>query len=530
MNDNKNRSQAIALCRVSTVKQSEENSSMEAQDKRVREAAELLNTRLVRIWESKGVSSRSGKNLARKDLNEMLAYAKANKKVQFVIVDEADRFMRGGLKEHYYWTGRFEFEAGAKLIYAKKTHLFDQADTPLADFEEVMDVMRAKMTNDERINKTTINMQARVSLGYYPSNPKSGYKTTETTGLHEPKEPEWSLLRSGFLQVLDGALIRDAVASINAAGYKRKSGRSLDTSHFKEMLIDPYYAGIVQMSNWPVNPNGLHKAMITPEQHEELKALVKGVVPRTRKQFNSDFRLSKIMGCTECLEENKEHPLLVGYDQNNGKPGDKRKFYKRYRCRACGANILQPALHEQLSSTLLSLKLAEDKVQDFLAALRQVWEQEQSLSFAQVEALTRRLESLTHDKKEVVLKQVRGTLAEERADIAINALDEEIRAAKEQIESITTVERDFVEFVEFAIDTVENLRERFWELDAEHVSWCKQLLFPEGFSVSRDKKVYTPRISEFYRLNRNAPKDVSADFAGMVIPAGVEPAIFRMRT
>ena len=137
---------------------------------------------------------------------------------------------------------------------------------------------------------------------------------------------------------------------------------------------------------------------------------------------------------------------------------------------------------------------------DFIVALRHVWEQEQSLSFNQTEALKRRLESLTQDKKAVVLKQVRGQLADERADIAIAALYEEIQSTQEQLESTATIEQDFVEFIEFAINTVEGFRQKFWELDQEHQVWCKQLLFPDGFSVSRDKKVYTPKISDFYRL------------------------------
>ena len=212
------RPQAIALCRVSTVKQSVDGSSMEVQDENAHKTADYLNADLVKVWESKGVSSRQGKNLTRKDLNEMLAYAKANKKVKFIIVDIADRFMRGGLKEHYYWSGRFDFEAGAKLVYAQKLHLYEQADTPMADFEEVMDVMRAKSSNDERIGKTSNGMQARVAAGYYPSNPKTGYMRSETPGLHVPKEPEWSILRNGFLQVLEGIPIKDVVASINANG------------------------------------------------------------------------------------------------------------------------------------------------------------------------------------------------------------------------------------------------------------------------------------------------------------------------
>ena len=334
-----------------------------------------------------------------------------------------------------------------------------------------------------------------VHYGYYPSNPKTGYQRTETAGLHAPKEPEWSILRFGFLQALEGIPIKDVVASINAAGYKEKTGRLLDTHRFKIMLNDTFYAGIIQMSNWTVNPNGLHKAMITPEQHEQLKNIVKGVVYKPHKQYNPEFPLSKIMTCKECSEEGAKNPKIVGHTNHNGKGS----YYHRYKCRACNKNyMLRDELHGELSGILSGLRLAEDKVKDFLSGLRHVWEQEQALSFNSVETLNSRLNSLENEKKGVVLKQVRGQLAYDRADIAIEALEEEIATAKNQIESITTVEQDFVEFVEFSLNTIENFRERFWELDQEHQVMCKQLLFPDGFSVSRDKKVYTPSISDFY--------------------------------
>ena len=513
---------AIALCRVSTVKQGVEGSSLEAQEQRVYDAALLFNAEIVKFW-SITQSSRKGKNYQRKDLMEMLAFAKADKKVKYIIVDEPDRFMRD-LETYYYWKVKFRQEADTKLVYAKKPHLATD-DTMVSTMEEMIDVFRGEASNLERITKTTSNMQARVAAGYYPSNPKAGYKRTETAGLHAPDDPSWSMLRTGFLQVLDGVPPKDAVAAINAAGFVRKSGRGLDLAHFKVMLVDPYYAGIIQMSNWTINPNGLHKAMVTIEQHERLKKIVKGVTPRVRKQYNPDFPLSKIMMCKECSEAGAKYPVLVGYDHNNGKAGDKRKHYKRYRCRACGANILRNDLHKQLDDVLSNIQLASGKTKDFIAALRQVWEQEQSLSFNQVESLKRRVESLMQDKKVVVLKQVRGQLADDRADIAIAALDEDIKAAQGQLESMATIEQDFVEFVEFAISTVENLRQNFWELDQEHQVWCKQLLFPEGFSVSRDKKVYTPKISDFYRLNKNAPKDVSDEFSNMVISRGIEPRL-----
>ena len=160
--------------------------------------------------------------------------------------------------------------------------------------------------------------------------------------------------------------------------------------------------------------------------------------------------------------------------------------------------MLRDELHGELGNILSSLRLAEDKVKDFLAGLRHFWQQEQATSFNTTEGLKNRLTTLENDKKAVALKQGLGNLPDNRADIAIQALDEQITDTKNQIASISTIEQDFMDFVEFALNTVESFRERFWELDQEHQVWCKQLLFPDGFSVSRDKKVYTPTISDFY--------------------------------
>lgn len=72
----------------------------------------------------------------------------------------------------------------------------------------------------------------------------------------------------------------------------------------------------------------------------------------------------------------------------------------------------------------------------------------------------------------------------------LDDIDAEITELNNEFLAIGEIENDLIEFVDFSVDTVENMREHFWELDAEHLGWCKQLLFPEGFSVSRDKKVY----------------------------------------
>lgn len=173
-NNDKIRVKAIALCRVSTVKQGIEGSSLEAQETRVYDAASLFNAEIVRFW-SITQSSRKGRNYQRKDLMEMLAFAKADKQVKYIIVDEPDRFMRD-LETYYYWKVKFKQEADTKLVYAKKPHLAND-ESMVGTMEEMIDVFRGEAANLERITKTTSNMQARVAAGYLSKQPKDWLST-----------------------------------------------------------------------------------------------------------------------------------------------------------------------------------------------------------------------------------------------------------------------------------------------------------------------------------------------------------------
>jgi DNA invertase Pin-like site-specific DNA recombinase len=76
------KTQAIALCRVSTQKQRTEGTSLEAQEKSVYECADALGATIVKTW-SLDTSSKKGRNLARKDLREIMAYCKAHRAVKY---------------------------------------------------------------------------------------------------------------------------------------------------------------------------------------------------------------------------------------------------------------------------------------------------------------------------------------------------------------------------------------------------------------------------------------------------------------
>jgi hypothetical protein len=520
---------SIALCRVSTVKQQVIGTSLEAQEKRVYDAAQFLGADIEKFW-SLSVSSRKGKNFKRRDLHEMLAYAKQFKRVQYIIVDEVDRFMRG-IDEFYYWKLRFREEAGAKLIYAAKPGLTARDDIYSA-FEEMIDVFKAEASNQERITKTTEKMQARIMAGYYPGQPKQGYQRTLQPGLHEPKQPEWDMLKLALNEVTSQQyLLHEALQRLNSKGYRTNTGRQLQMDKFKTILIDPYYAGIVQKANWPSNKHGLHKAMITVEQHETLKQVVAGKKKVPHKQFNKKYLLSNVMDCTECLgDETARFPKLVGYDHHNGKQGERRKYYEKYRCRTCGKERTRKQVHDGLSDILAPLRLAREEQVELIDALRIVWKQDHQDNAHYIQTLQTRSDELTDSKNSLVLAMATGKISEPDGNAALEKIKSDISDATDNIETAQNVEHDFVEFVQFTLGFIDELQNEWWELDQQHLRWCKQLLFPDGFSVSRAGKVYTPTISEFYRVATMKKDSEEPSFSELVTPAGFEPAIFRMRT
>ena len=69
-------------------------------------------------------------------------------------------------------------------------------------------------------------------------------------------------------------------------------------------------------------------------------------------------------------------------------------------------------------------------------------------------------------------------------------------------------ELDKEKFLKFAFGFVENMGRKFLEISPENRIRCKQIVFPAGFYMDADNKVYTPEISTLYRLAGNK-KDLS---------------------
>jgi len=227
------------------------------------------------------------------------------------------------------------------------------------------------------------------------------------------------------------------------------------------------------------------------------------------------------MDCAECLkDENVRYPRLVGYDHNNGKPGDKRKVYESYRTRCCRIEFKRQDVHDELNRILQPLVLEQKKRDEFIAALRIVWQREQQDNARFIQTLQQRQNELISNKNTLVMAMAIGKISEADGNSALEGIKEEIKRVDDELADAQNIEQDFVEFTEFTMNYIDVLQRNWWELDQQHLRWCKQLLFPEGFSISRDGKVHTPKISEFYRVATIKNGSGEPDFSSMVTLTG----------
>ncbi len=516
---------AIALCRVSTKGQLLDG-NLEPQEERIIRAAEILDVEIAKTWKL-AVSSRKGKNIKRKDLIEMHDYCKRYKSVKYLIVDEVDRFMRS-INEYYWWKQEFK-NIGVQLRHANKPDV--DPDNDRAVFDELIDIYRAEQSNNERISKTPEKMMAKIRAGYYPSNPHTGYKKSETPGLHEPDEPNWTAMQKTFKEMIAGELtVSEGLKKATERGLRTKNygpkavgGRTIDMFRWKHLMCEPYYCGVVFLGDWPVvNEEGLHTAMITPEEHEILVALAKNKGKRFLVNRNHpDFPLSNEAECARCILAGNPYPRLVGYWQNNGqKQGNKR--YKRYRCRDCNLGVRQETLHCGLTDELSILTMAQEQKDKLKEYSHKVWRSYEKVLIEKSRIALGNVNILKDKKSKLVNSLTDNPELTDDITEEIKIIKLKIAEAEKTASEAQDFEKDFDEFIGFAFDFMDNLKDKWWELDKATMKICKQLLFPSGIQLLPDKKVYIPEISIIYGGEDTKKASKEADFTNMEGPVRLE--------
>jgi DNA invertase Pin-like site-specific DNA recombinase len=493
---------AVALCRVSSIEQLE-NNSLEHQKGNVLKEAARLGARIPddAVWEG-AVSSKKGVNYNRKDLLQIYDYCKKNKNVRYLIVQEVDRFMRSA-DEQSYWYVRFFYELKVQVWFADKPELNE--DTHNASLFRYLEGWRAGGSNEERKNKSINGQTAALKDGRFTFHPKPGYKKGAMAGVHEIHE-----VRGRELQKVLRRLAAGYMSATNALIELNKSRFTEDHApykmdKFRKIAADIYYAGILEMdAQIKVSGiKGLHEPLITLEEHYRIVEIFNSK-PKyqigPKRNGNPKFPLNNLMEHEGC-ENLKNKGRLVGYDHTNGKYA---KIYQKYRCRSCNRYWHKQDIDSEVTDLFDRYEMSRETQRKIIEALQIVWikdrenkvNEERSIRLAITnleKTIEHKVESATDDTNSAIKGDILKIIEKKKVEL----LNLEL-----QLEKLTSKEEDDKsEFMEFALGFIQETGKHFLKpyITKEYRMVCKQLLFPAGIYINADGKVYTPEVSVFYR-------------------------------
>lgn len=517
------KSLAIALCRVSTIEQLE-NNSLNRQREAVLRAAKDLSVDIPQDgWWSGSVSSKRGTNVDRKDLQEMIDRCKKEKRIKYIIVDEPDRFMRS-IDEAAYFEVTFR-QLGVTVWYASDPEL-NKGDlaSKLLKFTKYLS---AEGSNEERQRKSISGQTKALTEGRYPFSPKPGYRRGYERGIQEPHDIRGPILKDILVRIASHLITpsQGLVELNNSEFLKDHSPYKMDK--FRTILTDPFYAGIVEIDKQVKvrNENGLHEPLITKDQHKELLRIMDNKAKNQkgpRKNGNPKYAGNNITFCDACLD--KSNGRFVGFDHTNGK--NLRRVYERYRCRSCGKTITRAELHKGIEQVFKSYPVTKKGLEALTRALRIVWKQREAQAEQEAANIKRQIaalrssiqnhiEAITDPNNASLKDEIRNAIEIKKAKV------EELEANLDALQSKT--DNDKEEFLRFAFGFVKNMGSRFLDesLSQDNRLKCKQIMFPAGFYVDQNNKVYTPEISPLITLATKKKDAEASDNSHLVRVTGL---------
>lgn len=492
---------ALALCRVSSTEQLE-NNSLNRQREAVLKAAAELNVKIPDDgWWSGSVSSKRGTNVGRKDLNEIISRCKKDRSIGYLIVDEPDRFMRS-IDEAAFFEVTFK-ELGVVVWYASDPEL-NKGDlaSKLLKFTKYLS---AEGSNEERQHKSISGQTKAISEGRWPFHPKPGYKRGYERGVPEIHPIRGPALRKVLVRLATKQVSpTHALIELNNSDFMTGHSK-YKMDKFRNIVTDSFYAGVVEINKQicAKNENGRHEPLITLEQHKELVRIMDRNPKNQsgpRKQGNPKYPGNNITLCDSCLKE--RNGRFVGFDHTNGHSSN---LYERYRCRACSRTILREEIHAGIEKQFIDNPITEDGTKDFIEALKIVWGRQAQQTEQELNRISHKIKYLQESISNQVEAATDPSNVSIKEDIleAIDSKKSQITSLEEDLDKLNHQARsDEERFLRFAFNFADSMGRHFLDtsISQENRLRCKQIMFPSGFYVDKNKKVYTPDISPLITL------------------------------
>lgn len=473
---------AIIYTRVSSPDQML-NASIGTQKRLCKEYAQNKNYPIIDYF---GETSESAKTDERKEFQRMVAYAKKNKKVRYILVYAIDRFSRTGIG------GAAISDQLSKLgvVLISITQGVDSS-TPHGQFHQSIFFVFSQYDNEMRRQRTVTGLRERLKQGYWPFVIPRGYKNLNSghrSNLHKiVANKEGKILRKAWEWKLKELLPnKDIVKRLNGMGIKWMSERRLS-----DVFRNPFYCGkIVNTLLGDEVVLGKHEALVTPEDFLMVNDILKGRFSKGKHSIENTIQLplKRFMSCTSCGRP------TTGYLQKQ-----KNLYYYKCRTNGCKKNKSQKKLHKQFEEFLKRYQIRKESIPHIEKGLSYMFDQFNRDAKTEQKKYQKNLAAIIEKIEQFELRYVEGEINIALYEKYNKKFQKEKLEMEHIMESSTFESSNLKNCIKYVSTISRNLTEMWTSDDYSQSERVQQLIFPEGISYDfKNEQFLTSRINSLF--------------------------------
>jgi len=380
MGKQENSKQVAIYCRVSTVEQAEEGYSIGEQERLIREYCARQGYEVYKAYSDAGIS---GKDIVHRPAIQELLRDAAEKKFDMVMSWKINRLSR-------------KLEDAIKIVntldrygisYQSYSERFE-SDTPAGKMQFQMMALVGEFERNTIAQNVKMGMKAKARAGEWCGGAAPlGYRWVPVEGTEnlsrkksrlEIDETEAETVRLIYGLYASEKGYKAIVNQINQMGCKTKKGNAFSVAQLRTILTNPVYIGKVRYDlrrDWnekrrnnmnpnPIIVNGIHEAIISEEQWEQVQFLISQKAGKLSRIYDGEYPLTGILKCPECGAG-----MVISRVVNKKPDGSKRKLtyyacgnWKNKGTAVCHSNMIRVEKANSVVYERMEKILDDDKV------------------------------------------------------------------------------------------------------------------------------------------------------------------------
>lgn len=460
---------AFIYCRVSTEEQANEGHSLDTQEKFCRRFAETNDYEIAGVFKDEG---KSGTNLDRPALQEMLTGCQQGKTISAVLVQETDRLARN-TKDHLTIRAILQ-KAGVRLISVAQPMLDDSPEGKMID---TIIASVNQFQSDINSRKTKKGLQEKFDMGWWPGWAPLGYLNKEMDDSHKivVRDPErWHLIHKGLKMYLTGNFSAIEISDVlYEKGLRSKTGKKICNSIMIETLKNPFYTGVMKWNGQ--EKVGKHEPMIPYREHQRILQIMNAHNLHACRRRKHSFLLRGFAFCNICgaryTAEKHSQKNNIGYYHCT---------YKSIR----GVDQIHNNKRQNVEVTALENQV-EEKFRDI----------EFSADF--IDLVVSKVKDLYNRQKDTIETEKRALFNQRLA------IEKKRDVAEEKLLNRTITDEDFGRIKMKLESDLRQIQDQIFDLDGRHTMDVESI---------RELLKLTTNIYETYRT---APYELKRQFLGL---------------